>query len=297
MMNHRVDARREQNVSMHSGLTRYVRYQDGSEVSCGILEGDIIRQLDGYLFDNPQPTGASVPTGSVQLLVPLDPRRTTKVLGVAGNYLPEGQERTTPHPRWFAKLPSALNAHEGEVGLPPHATNFNFEGELVLIVGKQGRYIPVEEASSYIFGVTVGNDWSENTWYFERHGVDEPARLLAKSMDGWACLYTTIVTRLDLSDLEIEIRVNGDIVSRGRTSRLLSSPAGLIAYASQYVTLMPGDVIYTGTPTLLPEKTRIVKDGDVVEVEIPPIGVLRNRVVALPHGVFPPGAHARGNGR
>jgi hypothetical protein len=78
--------------------------------------------------------------------------------------------------------------------------------------------------------------------------------------------------------------VNGDPVSRGRTSRLLSQPAALISYASQNVTLMPGDVIYTGTPTLLPEKTRIVKDGDAVEVEIQPISVLRNRVVAMKPG-------------
>jgi 2-keto-4-pentenoate hydratase/2-oxohepta-3-ene-1,7-dioic acid hydratase in catechol pathway len=244
------------------------RYQDVSVVSFGILEGDMIRQLDGYLFDNPQPTGKSVPSGSVKLLVSIDPSRTTKVIGVASNYLPEGQEQTTPHPRWFAKLPSALNTHEGEVDLPPHASNLNFEGELVLIVGKKGRFIPIEAAPGYIFGVTVGNVWSENTWYFERQGVEEPSRLLAKSMDSWACLYTAIVTGLSLSDLEIEIRVNGDPVSRGHTSRLLSRPAALISYASQYVTLMPGDVIYMGTPTLLPEKTRIVKDGNVVEVEI-----------------------------
>jgi hypothetical protein len=79
-------------MTMDSGLTRYVRYQDVSEVSFGILEGDMIRQLDGYLFDNPQPTGKSVPSGSVMLLVPIDPSRTTKVIGVASNYLPEGQE-------------------------------------------------------------------------------------------------------------------------------------------------------------------------------------------------------------
>ena len=224
------------------------------------------------------------------LLLPLDPSRVSKVIGVAGNFPPPGDRTDAPHPRWFAKLPTSLNPHDATVDLPPFAENFNFEGELVIVIGKAGRHISIEDAPGYVFGVTIGNDWSENTWYYEQAGVEEPSRQIAKSLDTWACLYTTIVSDLDYSDLPIKIRVNGVPTSEGRTSEMINRPDWLIAYFSQFVTLLPGDVIYTGTPVLLPDTSRVMKDGDEVEVEIPPIGVLRNRVVAMDAGLFPDGS-------
>ena len=289
----------------NDNVTRYVRYTHGGRTSYGILEGETVRELEGDLFANPRPTGKTVRLADATLEVPLDPDRVHKVIGIAGNYnFPDREPRVVPHPRWFAKMPSSLNKHEGAVDLPPHATNLNFEGELVIIIGKEGRHISEADAPSYVFGVTVGNDWSENTWYGERLGVQEPSRIISKSMDTWACLYHTIYAGLDYSDLGIEIRLNGELAAKGRTKDMTTSVAKLISYLSHFMTVQPGDLIYTGTvaPPSFPGIRRQMQDGDVVEVEIEKIGTLRNRVVAMkgmdglpafvkpdPNAVPPPG--------
>ena len=277
-------------------ITRYVRYTDGTNTSFGILEGETIQQLDGDLLADPQPTGRTVQVSDVRLLVPIDASRVGKVIGVPGNYnRPDEPPRTIIHPRWFNKFPTSLNPHEGDVELPPGASNLNFEGELVVIIGKEGRFIPLEDVPDHVFGVTVGNDWSENTWMGERNTVGEdprrgyllePNRMIAKSMDTWACMATTIVCGLaydDYMDLGIEIRLNGELAAKGRTKDMTNSVAELIHYLSYYCTLVPGDIIYTGTvaPPSLPGIRRQMQDGDVVEVEIEKVGLLRNRIVAM----------------
>ncbi len=265
-----------------SGIARYVRYTAGTETRYGLLDGDTVHELEGDLFASPRRTGKTLRLADVTLGVPLDPVRVGKVFGIAANYDLPDTPRSVPHPRWFTKMPSALNAHEGEVELPPHATNLNYEGELVVIIGKEGRHISIDDAPGYVFGVTAGNDFSENTWFQEAKGVEEPSRLLSKSLDSWACLYTTIVTGLDYSDLGIEIRLNGDVVAKGRTRDMTNKVAWLISYISHFVTLLPGDIIYTGTvaPPFLPGARRAMQDGDVVEVEVEGIGTLRNHIVA-----------------
>ena len=231
-------------------VTRYVRYAFGGATSYGILDGDTVREIEGTLFDTPQrTTGTTHAVSDVQLLVPLNPSHVSKVIGVTGNH--DGVDddpMVVPHPRWFAKLPSSLNPHEGDVELPPGAGNLNYEGELVIVIGKSGRHISIADAPSYVFGVTVGNDWSENTWYGERQGIEEPSRLVSKSLDTWACLGTTIVAGLDYNDLAMEIRLNDEVVASGRTKYLRNNVAQLVSYLSSFATLVPGDLIYTGTP-------------------------------------------------
>ena len=279
------------------GITRYVRYTtNGSRATFGLLEGDRIRELRGGLFSNPKPTGKTVRLSDVKLLVPVDASRIGKVFGVPGNYnRPDEPPRTISHPRWFNKFPTSLNPHDADVELPPGANNFNFEGELVIIIGKEGRFISMEDAPDYVFGLTVGNDWSENTWMGERSAVgedprrrylQEPNRLVAKSMDTWACLATTIVCGMgydEYMDLGIEIRMNGELAAKGRTKDMSNNVRELIHYISYFCTLLPGDIIYTGTvaPPALPGIRRQMQDGDVIEVEIEKIGMLRNRIVAL----------------
>jgi 2-keto-4-pentenoate hydratase/2-oxohepta-3-ene-1,7-dioic acid hydratase in catechol pathway len=265
-------------------VNRYVRFTHADDTSYGLLDGEVVHQLEGDLFDDPRPSGRTYLLSDVTLGLPLDPTRVQKVLGVGANYNdPALAPRYSPHPRWFTKLPSALNGHDADVDLPSHATNFNFEGELALIIGKEARHVSLEDAASHIFGVTVGCDWSENTWFLEREGIEEPSRLVAKSVDTWACLYPVIHQGLDYSDLQIEIRMNGVPVARGRTSNMTNSAAYLVHYLSQFVTLKPGDVIYTGTvaPASFADTRRQMQDGDVIEVEIENIGSLRNTVRAM----------------
>ena len=141
--------------------------------------------------------------------------------------------------------------------------------------------IAEEDALDYVFGVTVGDDFSENTWYGERQGVDEPTRLLSKGTDSWAPIGPAIVTGIDYTDLAVEVRLNGEVVQQGRTSDLVNGVANLISYISRYMTLMPGDVIFTGTVARLPEGRRVMEPGDVIEVEIEQLGLLRNRIVPM----------------
>jgi 2-keto-4-pentenoate hydratase/2-oxohepta-3-ene-1,7-dioic acid hydratase in catechol pathway len=263
------------------GVTRYVRYKQGDSVSFGILEGETIRQLRGDLFAGPTPTGRSVRLADVKLLAPVDPTRVNKVLGVAVNTRRPGREQPLPHPRWFAKLPTSLNDPEGDIELPPEAANLNYEGELVVVIGKRGRHIPAERALEYVFGYTVGNDVSENTWYGERQGTEEPTRLISKAADTWGALGPVLVRGLDYRGLRVVTRLNGEVVNEGTTNDLVNDVPNLISYISRYVTLLPGDVLYTGTYRYLPDKRRAFQAGDVVEVEIEKIGLLRNRVVAM----------------
>ena len=261
---------------------RFVRFEAGSTVSYGIQEGETIREIEGDdIFATPRSTGRTFQLSEVKLLSPIDPAKVQKVIGIAINTRRPGREDPVPHPRFFAKMPTSLGGPGDPVELPPEAGNLNYEGELVLIIGKKGRHIPESEALDYIFGVTVGDDFSENTWYGERQGVDEPTRLISKGMDTWAPIGPAIVTGIDFLDLAVEVRLNGEVVQQGRTSDLTNGVPVLISYISRYMTLMPGDIIFTGTVARLPDTRRVMKPGDVVEVEIDQIGVLSNTIIAM----------------
>ena len=271
-------------VWAQSGITRYVRFTQSGNTSYGILDGQTVRELDGDFLEDARPTGKTFPLASVKLEIPLDPSKVSKVLGVALNSnLPGGPPLSVRHTRLFAKMPTSLNAHEGGVELPPEAMNLNFEGELVIIIGKKARHVSVDDAEDYIFGYSVGNDFSENTWYKELAQLKEPTRLISKSTDTWACLGPVIAKGVDWRDLQIEVRLNGDTVAKGRTKYMRNDVRELVSYISRYMTLLPGDVIYTGTvaPAVLPGKRHEMQVGDVVEVEIEDIGLLRNKIVPM----------------
>ncbi|MEM1144250.1 MAG: fumarylacetoacetate hydrolase family protein [Pseudomonadota bacterium] len=276
--------------------TQYVRYTDGVTISYGILDGDKVHELDGDLFSNPEPTGRSHSLSKVFLLLPVDPEKVTHVVGVAGNTswrADSGRPRPTVlHPRWFTKSPTSLNTWDGDIEIYPEAENLDWEGELVLVIGKKGRHISVEDAPDHIFGVAVGNDVSENTWYSEgmrmvegsnwpRSDTNIPTKMLSKSPDTWAVLGKSIVTGVDYSDLRVTIKQNDVLVGDGRTSNMINSPARLVSYLSRYITLLPGDLIYTGTvPSTDANPGRMVA-GDVVEIEIESVGLVRNKVVEV----------------
>lgn len=262
-------------------VTRYVRYRQGDRVAFGVLEGVTIREISGDLFGSHQPTGRTARLDQVRLLAPVDPARVRKVLGVAINSRRPGRDTALAHPRWFAKLPTSLNGPDGDIELPPEAGNLNYEGELAVVIGRRGRHIPRDSALAYVFGYTVGNDVSENTWYGERRGDGEPTRLISKAADTWAALGPVLVRGLDYHGLRVTTRLNGEVVNEGTTDDLINDVPSLISYLSRYVTLEPGDVLYTGTYRYLPDARRAFQAGDTVEVEIEKIGVLRNRIVPM----------------
>ncbi|MEM9208815.1 MAG: fumarylacetoacetate hydrolase family protein, partial [Pseudomonadota bacterium] len=140
--------------------TRYVRFSAEGDVHYGTLDGDTISVLSADYFSDPVETGQTFKLSDVELLLPVDPMRTSKVLGTAVNTRrPDLQLPEDAHPRWFAKFPTSLNPDGGNVMLPPEAGNLNYEGELVVIIGKQARQVSEDDALDYVFGYAVGNDF------------------------------------------------------------------------------------------------------------------------------------------
>ncbi len=253
--------------SVPAQLTRYVRYSVAGRTSYGILEGDRIRELAGNLFERPRPTGRTVPAAGVRLLAPCEP---AKVIAVGLNYKSHlGERPAAQYPGLFAKLPSSIVGPEADILYPKDAENLHYEGELVVVIGRRAANVSVADAPGYVFGVTGGNDVSERNW--QRTDLQW---FRAKASDSFGPLGPAIVTGLDYNDLLLTTRLNGEVVQQQRTRDLIFDVAAIVSYVSRYVTLEPGDVIYTGTPGT----TRPMKPGDVVEVEIEGVGVLRNRV-------------------
>jgi len=251
-----------------TGVTKYVRYSHEEETYYGVLEGDVIHELDGDIFGSSSRTGRTLQLSDVTLLAPCEP---SKVIAVGLNYQSHlGTREPAEYPGLFAKYPTSIVGHEADIVLPPDAGNVHYEGELVIVIGREAKNVPVEDAGDYVFGVTAGNDVSERDW----QGADLQW-LRAKASDAFGPLGPVIASGLDHNDLLVQTRVNGEVRQSERSSDLIFDIETIVSYVSRYVTLLPGDVIFTGTPG----STQALQPGDVVEVEVEGVGVLRNRVV------------------
>jgi 2-keto-4-pentenoate hydratase/2-oxohepta-3-ene-1,7-dioic acid hydratase in catechol pathway len=251
-------------------MTRFVRYRTGSAVSYGILDGEVVREIRGDLFHFTE-TGAVSALSEVKLLCPCQPG---KIFAVGFNYKSHLPGRPQPaHPEIFLKPVSALQNPGEPIRIPRDATDVHYEGELVVVIGKQLRHASAEEAHAGIFGVTCGNDVSERQW---QAGPSKDLQWWrAKGSDTFAPLGPVVVSGLDYGNLQLETRLNGETVQKQTTADLIFDCPAIVSWISGWVTLEPGDAIYTGTPG----STRRIATGDVVEVEIEGIGVLRNPVV------------------
>jgi 2-keto-4-pentenoate hydratase/2-oxohepta-3-ene-1,7-dioic acid hydratase in catechol pathway len=251
-------------------MLSYARFEVGGEKRYGIVKNDRIEELTGSLFDDPQPSGRNFALHEVRLLAPCEP---PKILAVGQNYASHLGERPMPtRPEMFYKPITSLQDPEGPIVLPDDALDVHSEGELVIVIGKTIRKASREDAESAVFGVTCGNDVSDRNW--QRGAGKDVQYWRAKGCDTFGPLGPWIVTGLDYSDLLLTTRLNGEIAQQQRTSDLIFDIPGVISFISRYVTLTPGDLIYTGTPG----NTHRMQPGDVVEVDIEGIGTLRNPV-------------------
>jgi 2-keto-4-pentenoate hydratase/2-oxohepta-3-ene-1,7-dioic acid hydratase in catechol pathway len=255
-----------------TSVTRYVRYRSGNTTSYGILQGSEIQPIRGDLFGAHQPAGAKVKLAGVKLLVPCEPQ---KVLALAGNYKSHmGNTALFKNPEVFYKPVTSLQNPEDPVEIPKDATDVHYEGELVVVIGKRAKRVSVAEARNVIFGVTCGNDVSDRYW--QNSAKKDVQWWRAKGADTFGPVGPAIARGVEYSKLMLRTRINGKEVQKESTADLLFDCPTMVSYISQYVTLMPGDLIFTGTP----QSTKPVKAGDVMEVDIEGIGVLRNKVVA-----------------
>lgn len=249
----------------------YARFERNGSKCYGIVDHGAVDELEGGLFDPPELTGRRFAMDDVRLLAPCEP---PKLFAVGQNYASHLGERKTPkNPEIFYKPISSLQDPAGPIEIPTDAEDVHFEGELVVVIGKRVRNASREEAAAAVFGVTCGNDVSDRNW--QRGAGKDVQYWRAKGCDTFAPLGPVIVTGLDYSDLLLTTRLNGEVVQQQRTSDLIFDVPTVITFISRYVTLTPGDVIYTGTPG----STRRMQPGDVLEVEIEGIGTLRNPVV------------------
>jgi len=247
--------------------THYIRYDAEGQIRFGILEGDTIRRLDGDFLAGGQPDGSTDALAEVRLLAPVMPG---KIIAVGLNYASHLGTRARPtEPGLFAKFPSCVIGIDDDIVLPADAESVHYEGEMVLVIGKRASRIPAEQAADHLFGVTAGNDISARHWQ-----RDDLQWLRAKGSDTFAPLGPAVVAGLDGSDLHLQTRLNGEVMQESRTSDLIFGVPEILEYITRYVTLEPGDLVFTGTPGT----TSRLTEGDTVEVEIEGVGVLRNGV-------------------
>lgn len=208
-----------------------------------------------------------------------------KIICIGKNYAKHAAEMGSEPPSIpvvFSKFNSAIAAPGSDITLPSISEKVDFEAELVVVIGKQGRFIDRSDAMSHVFGYCCGNDISARDWQKEKPGGQW---LLGKTFDGFAPLGPGIVTVDEIDDpnnLDITLRLNGETMQSSNTSHLIFPIDFLISHLSQFVTLQPGDLIFTGTPAGVGAGRTppiFLKNGDQLEVEIEGIGKLYNRIV------------------
>lgn len=209
-----------------------------------------------------------------------------KIICVGINYPERNAEykdsrEQNKYPNLFVRFPDSLVGHGGALVRPKVSEKFDYEGEIVLVIGRAGRNVPRDQALSMVFGLTLGNEGSVRDWL--RHGTLNVTQ--GKNFDQSGSLGPWIVPADDLdagSNLHLMTRVNGELRQDDHTARLTWDFSWLIEYITRFTTLKPGDLIFTGTPVGAgghQNPPKWLKPGDVVEVEVPEIGTLRNTVV------------------
>ncbi len=247
----------------------------------GLLEGqDAIAILKGGLFDPVEKTGEIMRMAEIErYLPPVDP---PNILALGRNYREHAAETADELPKaplLFIKATTALIAHGDAIVIPAAApAQVDYEAELVAIIGRKAKNVPLEKALDYVFGYTCGHDVSARDCQ-----MSDGQWARAKSFDTFAPMGPVVVTGIDPGDLRVRMRVNGETVQDQSTKDLVFNVAYLVSYLSRSMTLLPGTAIYTGTPSgvgIARIPPLLLKPGDSCEVDIEGIGVLRNPVIA-----------------
>jgi 2-keto-4-pentenoate hydratase/2-oxohepta-3-ene-1,7-dioic acid hydratase in catechol pathway len=250
---------------------RLVRFRFGERIATGAVdEGSAaIRVLAGTFFEQPVPTGDEVPLDDVRLLAPVLP---SKVVCLGKNYAAHAAEfggEVPEEPLVFLKPSTSVIGPGDTIPLPSISRRVDYEGELAVVIGRLARSVRAEEAFRYILGYTCANDVTLRDLQ-KRDGQ----WTRAKGFDGSCPIGPWIETDLDPNDAPIETRVNGEVRQSATTAELVFGVATVIEYVTTFMTLLPGDVILTGTP----EGVGKLEPGDRVEVEVDGVGVLANPV-------------------
>jgi 2-keto-4-pentenoate hydratase/2-oxohepta-3-ene-1,7-dioic acid hydratase in catechol pathway len=247
-----------------------IRFLEGSTPRYAAVEGDTAYPFDGAPWDTPVPSSRGVQVAGLTLLVPCAP---SKIVGVGKNYrahVKEMKSDTPDEPLIFLKPPSALLASGEPIVRPRGYERVDYEGELGVVIGRRAQHVKLDDALSFVFGYTCINDVTVRD--LQKKDIQFTR---AKGFDTFAPLGPSIATDLDPSKLRLCTRVNGEIKQDADVSDMVFDVPTLVAFVSRVMTLVPGDVIATGTPSGVGN----LRAGDVVDVEIEGIGTLHNSVI------------------
>lgn len=245
----------------------YVRYNYNNEICAGFLENDMIRSLNGSLFNHDGLGEEHVSLSSVTLLPPCQP---SKVVCVGLNYLDHAAEmnETLPDaPLLFIKPATSVIGHGDTIVAPQDTGRLDYEAELAIVIGREAKNIPTAEAPDYIFGYTCANDFTARAIQ-----LSDKQWTRGKSFDTFCPIGPGIVRAIDHDNARIHLTVNGEVRQDSNINKFIFGVYEVVSYISRHMTLLPGDVILTGTP----HGVGPVNSGDVMSVSIDGIGTLTN---------------------
>src|SRR4051812_12887907 len=248
-------------------------FKRNSEIVYGEVRGEEVHLLATPFWLAVDFTGEVVPLRDLKIDLPVAP---SKLIAVGLNYADHIAEmKRTPlgTPLIWFKAPTSLLPHEGtiEIAFPEHKTDF--EVELAIVIGQRTKNVTLERALDHVFGYTVGEDISDRDLQ-----SSEKQFARAKSFDTYSPVGPFVYTDVDVSDLEIVLRQNGEVKQQARTSQMIYPVAEIVSFASRSLTLLPGDLILSGTPSGVGP----IKEGDELEARIGNWPPLRNRVGLAP---------------
>ncbi len=248
-----------------------VRFKVDETEHYGILDGNVITKLAQEPYDRIMPLDKTYNLNEVTLLAPCTP---TKIVALGLNYKSHAEETHNPVPESpiiFIKPTTCIIGPEDNIVYPPSTTRVDYECELGVVIGKRMRMIAVNDALDYVFGYTCVNDVTARD-----HQRDDVQWTRGKGHDTFGPIGPCIETELDPGNVVVSTYLNNELKQQQNTSDLIFSVPEMISFISGVMTLLPGDIIATGTPSGIGP----MKPGDTVEIKIDPIGVLRNYVVA-----------------
>ena len=245
---------------------RFGRFLHNGKVHYGFLAAGGIHVLDrSFLEQGATLTGQVLDVDKVTILAPVQP---ATVIGIARNYKSHGGKRGGDV-KFFAKLPGAVIGTGEQIVAPPGSKELHYEGEMVIVMGRLARNVRARDAGDYVFGVTIGNDVTERGF-----GSSAFDLLRAKAADTLAPMGPWIVPGLYYDNLKLVTKLNGKIVQKASTRQMIHNVGQIIEAVTKYITLRPGDVIFTGTPG----STGPLKAGDTIEIRLEGVGILKNTV-------------------
>lgn len=249
---------------------KFTRFSQDSSVYTGVITENTIQEIKGDILGDWEYSGKIFSLADVKLLAPLQPNQ---IIGIGANYVSKLEDRPSELPEipvFFFKPTSSVIGPEDEIIIPEGIEKVKFESELAIVIGKVAKNVPESEVLDYVFGYTVGNDVTAPQFFHQ-----DGHWTIGKSFDTFTPLGPVIETELDPFAVKVEARLNG-VEKQNSATELMTIPImRMVSYLTKVMTLMPGDVILTGSPV----GADLVGAGDTIECEIKEIGNLRNTFV------------------